>query len=302
MRILLFGKHGQLGWELQRSLAPLGELIALGREGSGDLGGDLTDLAGLASSVRRVAPAVIVNAAAYTAVDQAEAEPELAWQVNAAAPAVLADEARKLNAWLIHYSTDYVFDGRGHVPWREDDATAPLSVYGQSKRAGELAVADCPQHLILRTAWVFAAHGRNFMRTILRLARERDRLEVVSDQFGAPTGAQLIADVTAHLLRTLVCRPERAATLAGIYHLVASGETNWHEYACRVIDRARRAGQPIRVATDGVIPIAGSAYPLPAPRPANSRLATDKLRDAFALCLPDWRIGVDRLLHEMFEC
>lgn len=301
MRILLFGKDGQVGWELQRSLAPLGELIALGREGSGDLGGDFTDLAGLAASVSRLAPEVIVNAAAFTAVDQAEAEPGLARMINAAAPAVLAEEARKLGAWLIHYSTDYVFDGRGCTPWREDDRTAPLNIYGRTKRAGELAVMDCPRHLILRTAWVFSARGSNFIRTLLRLAQERERLEVVADQFGAPTGAPLIADITAHLLRTLACQGDAALRLAGLYHLAASGETNWHDYACRVIDTARCAGQPIRVVADGVVPVASSAYQLPAPRPANSRLATVKLQETFALRLPDWRIGVDRLLREKFE-
>ena len=224
MKILLFGKNGQVGWELQRSLAPLGELVALDAD-SRELCGDFTDLDGLVRTVRAVAPDVIVNAAAHTAVDKAESEPELVRTLNALAPAVLAQEAQRCNAWLVHYSTDYVFDGSGDRPWRETDATAPLSVYGATKLEGEQLIrqAAC-RHLIFRTSWVYGARGGNFAKTMLRLAQERDRLTVIDDQIGAPTGADLLADVTAHALRTARQQPE----LSGLYHLVAAGETSWH--------------------------------------------------------------------------
>ena len=295
MKILLFGKNGQVGWELQRSLAPLGELVALGSDGADGLCGDLSDLGGLAETVRKVGPDVIVNAAAYTAVDRAESEPEQARVINALAPGVLAEEAAKLGAWLVHYSTDYVFDGSGERPWRENDATGPLSVYGRTKLAGELAVARCTKHLIFRTSWVYAARGSNFAKTMLRLAQERDALKVIDDQIGAPTGAELLADVTAHALRTAAGRPE----VAGIYHLVAGGETSWHGYARFVIEHARQAGLPIKVAREAIEPIPTSAYPTPARRPNNSRLDTGKLRTTFALSLPDWRVGVVRMLTEI---
>lgn len=294
MKILLFGKGGQVGWELQRSLAPLGEVIALDSASTG-LCGNFTDLAGLAATVRAMAPDVIVNAAAYTAVDKAEAEPELARTINALAPGVLADEAQKLGAWLVHYSTDYVFDGSGTTPWRETDATGPLGVYGQTKREGELAVARWSRHLIFRTSWVYAARGGNFARTMLRLAQERETLSVVDDQIGAPTGAELLADITAHAL----CRVQSHPDLAGLYHAAAGGETSWHGYARHVIEYARRHGAPIRVASDAVLPIAASAYPLPAPRPLNSRLDTTRLQAAFGVVLPDWRCGVERMLDEI---
>lgn len=297
MKILLFGKRGQVGWELQRSLAPLGQLVALDRDRDGGLCGDFSDLAGLAACVREVAPELIVNAAAHTAVNRAESEPELARTINALAPDVLADEANRLGAWLVHYSTDYVFDGSGATPWREDDATGPLSVYGRTKLAGEQAVARCRRHLIFRTSWVYAARGNNFARTMLRLAGERDQLKVIADQIGAPTSAELLADVTAHAVRCA----RRQPALAGLYHLVAGGETSWHGYARHVIDFARNAGQAIRVAPAAVEAIASSAYPLPAPRPHNSRLDTGKLRSAFDLHLPDWRVGVDRMLGEVLE-
>ena len=297
MKILLLGKGGQVGWELQRSLAPLGEVIALDFDSAGGLCGDFSNSEGLAATVRRVAPDVIVNAAAYTAVDRAESEPELARQINALAPGVLADEAQKLGAWLVHYSTDYVFDGSGSAPRRESDPTGPLSVYGRTKLEGELAVARCERHLIFRTSWVYAARGANFAKTMLRLAQEREQLKVIDDQLGAPTGAELLADVTALALRTVQCRPE----LAGIYHLVAGGETSWYGYAQLVIEQARRAGLPIRVAPGAIEAIPTSAYPTPAQRPHNSRLDTSKLQVAFGLHLPDWRPGVERVLTEMLE-
>ncbi|MBK8386088.1 MAG: dTDP-4-dehydrorhamnose reductase [Candidatus Accumulibacter sp.] len=295
MNILLFGKGGQVGWELQRSLAPLGRIVALDWQPEGRLCGDFTDLAGLAACVRAVAPDVVVNAAAHTAVDQAESEPERARTINALAPAVLAAEAVRLNAWLVHYSTDYVFDGSGDTAWREGDATGPLGVYGRTKLAGEQAVAGHDRHLIFRTSWVFAARGNNFARTMLRLANEREQIKVVADQIGAPTGAELLADVTAHAIRRVCQQPD----LAGLYHLVAAGETSWHGYARHVIERARQAGQAIRVAPEAIVAVPSSAYPAPAPRPLNSRLDTRKLQTAFDLRLPDWQDGVDRMLEEI---
>lgn len=297
MKILLFGKHGQIGWELQRSLAPLGQVIALDREGDGGLCGDLTNRAGLAGTIRRLKPDVIVNAAAYTAVDKAELEPELAQRLNGFAPGILADEAQELGAWLVHYSSDYVFDGRGEKPWQESDVTGPLSIYGKSKLQGELAVARCSKHLIFRSSWVYAARGQNFAKTMLQLAFERDHLRVINDQIGAPTGAELVADVTAHALRAVQESPQ----LGGLYHLAAEGNTSWHGYAQYVIEQARRAEQPVRVAREAIVAIPSSDYPTPAQRPFNSRLDTRKLQTAFGLSLPDWQMGVDRVLAEMFE-
>jgi dTDP-4-dehydrorhamnose reductase len=297
MKILLFGKGGQVGWELQRSLAPLGELVAVDFDSTG-LCGNFADPEGIARTVRSVAPDVIVNAAAHTAVDKAESEPAFARTLNATSPGVLADEAQKLGAWLVHYSTDYVFDGSGNAPRREDAPTAPLSVYGTTKREGEQAVARCARHLIFRTSWVFAARGANFARTMLRLARERDSLAVIADQVGAPTGAELLADVTAHALRTVYGRAD-GESLAGIYHLVAAGETSWHGFACHVLERARAKGIELKVAPEAVKAIATAEYPTPARRPLNSRLDTTRLRTTFGLHLPDWRIAVDRMLDEI---
>lgn len=296
MKILLLGKGGQLGWELQRSLAPLGELIALDFDSRGELCGDFTDLAGLAATVRRVAPQIIVNAAAHTAVDKAESEPVLARTLNALAPGVLADEAARLGAWLVHYSTDYVFDGSGCRPWLESDTPAPLNVYGHTKCEGEVAVAArCPQHLIFRTSWVYAARGANFAKTMLRLAQEREQLKVIDDQIGAPTGAELLADVTAHALRVVAHQPQ----LAGLYHLVAAGETSWYGFARHVLTQAQQAGIALRVAPEALEAIPTSAYPTPARRPHNSRLDTRKLREAFNLHLPPWEAGVERMLTEI---
>lgn len=297
MKILLFGKNGQVGWELQRSLAPLGELIALD-SASREMCGDLADPAELARTVHKVAPDVIVNAAAYTAVDKAESEAELARTVNALAPGALAEEAMRANSLLIHYSTDYVFDGSGDQPWLESDATAPLNVYGATKLEGEQLIqqSGC-RHLILRTSWVYGARGGNFIRTMLRLARERDSLNIIDDQIGTPTGADLLADVTAHAIRTALQRPE----VAGLYHLVAGGETSWHGYARFVIDFAARSGIDIKVAQDAIKPVPSSAFPTPAKRPHNSRMDTAKLRQTFDLYLPAWEIGVERMLSEALE-
>ncbi len=297
MKILLFGKNGQVGWELQRSLAPLGELVALASD-SQALCGDLTDLAGIAQTVRAVAPDVIVNAAAHTAVDRAESEPELARALNALAPGVLAQEAQRSGAWLIHYSTDYVFDGSGDTPWLETDPTGPLNVYGQTKLEGEAAIrASGCQHLIFRTSWVYAARGGNFAKTMLRLARERDHLAVINDQIGAPTGADLLADVTAHAIRSAMQRPE----LGGLYHLAAGGQTSWYDYARFVIEFARQADAGIKVASDAIQAVPSSAFPTAAQRPLNSRLDTRKLQTTFNLQLPHWQDGITRMLTETLE-
>jgi dTDP-4-dehydrorhamnose reductase len=291
MKIVLFGANGQVGWELRRALQPLGEVVALGHAEA-----DFEQPQSLASLIDTQRPQAIVNAAAYTAVDKAESEPERAQRINADAPAVLAEAARRHGAWLVHYSTDYVFDGSGTAPRDEDAPTGPLGVYGRSKLAGEhhIRASGC-KHLVFRTSWVYAARGGNFAKTMLKLAAERDRLTVVDDQHGAPTGADLIADVSAHALRSAL-QDER---LAGTYHLVAAGETSWHGYACHVIERGRAQGRPVKVAADAVLPVPSSAFPTPARRPLNSRLSTGRLQRAFGLHLPPWQQGVDRLLDEL---
>jgi dTDP-4-dehydrorhamnose reductase len=295
MRILLLGKNGQVGWELQRSLAPLGELIALDRH-STDYCGDLSQPDAIAQTVKTLKPTVIVNAAAYTAVDKAETETELAYTINAKAPEALAQAAKQTGAWLVHYSTDYVFNGSGNQAWQETDAVAPLSVYGQSKLAGEQAIQAAEGlHLIFRTSWVYAARGNNFAKTMLRLAKERDQLSVINDQIGAPTGAELLADVTAHAIRSGLQKPE----LSGLYHLAAAGETSWYNYARYVLDYARQRGIELKTAENAISPIPTSAYPTPAQRPLNSRLNIEKLQNQFDLKLPDWQLGVERMLAEV---
>ena len=298
MKILLFGRGGQVGWELQRSLAVLGEVVALDFDAAANpqgLCGDFSNLSGLADTVRQVAPDVIVNAAAHTAVDKAESEPDFAQLLNAQAPGGLASEARRLGAWLVHYSTDYVFDGSGNRPWLEGDATAPLSVYGRTKLAGEQAVATCPRHLILRTSWVYAAKGGNFAKTMLRLATERESLTVINDQVGAPTSAELLADVTAHALRSVLANPE----LAGLYHCVAAGETSWHGYASYVLEQATELGWVLKAGPAQVLEVATAQYPTPAVRPLNSRLDCSKLCAAFGLQMPHWQAHVRRMLQEI---
>lgn len=295
MKILLFGKNGQVGWELQRSLAPLGELVALDAD-SRDLCGDFTRPEDIAETVRAVAPDVVVNAAAHTAVDRAESEAQRARLINAQAPAALARACRRLDAWLIHYSTDYVFDGSGSAPWTEADPTGPLNVYGATKLEGEAAIlASGCRHLIFRTSWVYAARGGNFARTMLYLAQSRTDLSVVDDQVGAPTGADLLADVTAHAIRRALGQPD----VAGVYHLAAAGETSWYGYARFVLDRARQAGIALKVAPEDIQPVPASAFPTPAARPANSRLDTARLRTAFGLHPPTWQTGVARMLDEI---
>lgn len=302
MNILLLGSGGQVGWELQRALAPLGAVQAFdahtpGPDVAPHLRADFTQPEQVAELIRVVQPDVIVNAAAHTAVDKAESEPELARQINALTPALIAAEAAQRGALLVHYSTDYVFDGSGKHPRDEASPAEPLSVYGRTKLEGEQAIqASGCRHLIFRTSWVYGARGGNFARTMLRLAAERDELNVIDDQIGAPTGADLLADVTAHAIRYIAAGNEDAL---GLYHLVASGQTSWHAYASFVIEWARAAGEPIRVASDAVRAIGTIDYPTPARRPLNSRLCTDKLQQVFGLTLPPWQQGVSRMLTEI---
>jgi dTDP-4-dehydrorhamnose reductase len=296
MKILLLGKNGQVGWELQRALSPLGELVALDRQTVDGLCGDLSNLDALREAIRQVKPDIIVNAAAYTAVDKAESDVELADRVNGDASQVMAEEAAALGAWLVHYSTDYVFSGQGTTPWQESDAVDPVNHYGVSKLAGEqkIAATGC-KHLIFRTSWVYGARGNNFAKTMLRLAKDRESLSVIADQIGAPTGADLIADITALAIQKVIENP----SLGGLYHLAAGGEVSWHGYASHVIDLARRLGEELAV--KDVNPIETTAYPTPARRPLNSRLNTQKLRDNFSLHLPDWQSGVTRMLMEVLN-
>lgn len=360
MRILLLGGDGQIGWELRRSLAPLGEVIALGRSlaplGEAIALGQRADSHGaigssaetpnaersaeessaekpgldeadvpivdfekpnlLRQAVRRVRPDLIVNAAAYTDVDRAESEPDRAARVNAEAPAMLAAEAKRLDAWLVHYSTDYVFDGSGARPWSEDDTTAPINMYGQTKWEGEEAVrrAGC-RHVILRTQWIYSARRRNFLRTVLAAAAERAALEIVDDQTGAPTGADLVADVTAHVLRTIHADGASGTydaasgtyhapaggkmTASGTFHVAARGETTWCGFARFAIEHARRAGWPMALGENGIVPIPSAARPAGARRPCNGRLSIDRLERSFGLRMPDWRPGVLRVLAEL---
>lgn len=295
MKILLLGKGGQVGWELQRSLAVLGDVVALGHD-SQDLCGDFANPEGIAQTVRTVRPDVIVNAAAHTAVDKAESEPERARLLNATTPGVLAQEAKALDALLVHYSTDYVFDGSGEAPRDELTATAPLSVYGQTKLEGEqLIQASGCRHLIFRTSWVYAARGGNFAKTMLRLAQEREQLSVINDQWGAPTGADLLADVTAHAIRHVAQQPAHL----GLYHCVASGQTSWHAYAQFVIATARQLQPALALKVQAIEPVLTSAFPTAARRPHNSRLDTSKLQASFHVQLPNWQQGVVRMLQEI---
>lgn len=303
MTILLLGCGGQVGWELQRALAPLGPVEALDFSGPGPqvaptLRADFADPAQVAEIVRRVRPSVVVNAAAHTAVDKAESEPDLARLINATTPGAVAQVAADIGALLVHYSTDYVFDGSGTQARDESAVTAPLNVYGQTKLEGEQRVRDSGcRHLIFRTSWVYAARGGNFARTMLKLAAERDALKVIADQHGAPTGADLLADVTAHAIRSV--SQAGGDERLGLYHLVASGETTWHAYASHVIEWARAKGLPVKVAADAIEAVPTSAYPTPAQRPHNSRLDTRRVQAAFGLTLPHWQVGVDRMLTEI---
>ena len=293
MKILVIGKNGQVGHALQRSLAPLGELIAVDRQRC-----DLADLATIDATLDAEQPNIIVNAAAYTAVDKAESEPELAHQINAAAPTHLAKAAHAAGALLIHYSTDYVFDGNQSEPYVETDAVAPQSSYGRSKLAGEQGIArHHAKHLILRTSWVHSEHGGNFIKTILRLAQQKDTLNIVADQIGTPTGATLIADVTAQL----IARHQQGIGPYGCYHLTASGHTTWYDYARLLVQYARQAGIPLHTSPEAIHPIATADYPTPARRPANSRLDTTKLCRTFDIALPTWETGVQETIARLAQ-
>lgn len=293
MKMLLLGKSGQLGWELQRSLAPLGDLIALDRN-SVDHCGDLTNLNGLSETIIKINPDVIVNAAAYTAVDKAESDSVTANLINADAPEVMANVAEKINALVVHYSTDYVFNGVEGLPWQEWDDVDPINTYGKSKMLGERAIINSGcRHIIFRTSWVYAARGNNFIKTMLRLAKEKDQLKIINDQYGAPTGAELIADITAHVL----CRSNKLPD--GIYHLAASGETSWYEYAQFIFELARKQGEHLKLEPHAVIPVFTEQFITPAKRPLNSRLNCEKLKEQSSLFLPDWRLGVERTLMEI---
>lgn len=293
--IVIFGSSGQVGWELRRSLAPLGSIIALDRR-STQYCGDLADLEGLRTTVLTLRPTLIVNAAAYTAVDKAESEVEVATLINASAVSVMAEAAREVGTVLIHYSTDYVFPGDGETPWQEDDRTGPLSAYGHTKLEGELAIlASGVDASILRTSWVYAARGHNFIRTMLRLGKDREILSVVADQVGAPTGAELIADVTAHVARKILA----SGDAKGIFHLAPVGAVSWYDYACHIFERARTLQGEDVFKIQQLNPIPTSNYPTPAKRPLNSRLDVSKLQRTFDIVLPPWQDGVDRVLQEL---
>ena len=294
MRILLTGKQGQVGFELQRALAPLGEVCAVDQPEC-----DLANVSAIRALVRAYNPDLIVNSAAYTAVDKAESEPELAHAINAVAPGVLGEEAAKRDAWVVHYSTDYVFDGTKLGAYTEEDLTNPQSVYGRTKRDGEIALqASGVRHLIFRTSWVVGVQGSNFAKNILRLGAERESLNVVADQHGAPTSAALLADVTAQLVRQRQREGDKNFPF-GLYHLVASGETNWCDYARFAVSGALALGKSLKLSPDSIRAIASSEYPLPAKRPANSRLDTKKLRSRFEIELPDWQSGIRHILQQI---
>ena len=294
MKILLTGKDGQVGFELQRALAPLGEVLAVDQPEC-----DMADAQAIRRLVRSFNPDIIVNPAAYTAVDKAEAEPELAHAVNAVAPGVFGEEAAKVGAWVVQYSTDYVFDGMKTGAYTEDDATNPQSVYGRTKRDGEIALKQSgARYLIFRTSWVVGAHGKDFAKTILRLAEERDRLTVVADQYGAPTSAALLADVTAQVVRQKQREGEDGSPF-GLYHLVADGETNWCDYARFIVSESIALGKPVKLSPDAIRPIPASEYPAAAKRPANSRLDTGKFHKTFGLVLPHWQSGVRHVLQQI---
>lgn len=296
MKLLLIGKDGQVGFELQRSLAGLGEVVATGRAAC-----DLANQAQLRSVIRAARPDVIVNAGAYTAVDQAESEPGLAFAINAQAPGVIGEEAERLKSLVIHFSTDYVFNGKKHGAYDEEDQPDPLSVYGRSKLEGELALERATaRHLILRTSWVVGAHGANFTKTMLRLAAERHELRVVADQFGAPTSAALLADVAAQLAKQYSLAQPRDFAY-GLYHVAAAGTTNWCDYARFVIGKAAAAGVPLKASPRDVFPILAEDYPAAAKRPANSRLDTRKLQRVFGLDLPDWESGLCQILEQVLQ-
>ncbi|MBS9543019.1 dTDP-4-dehydrorhamnose reductase [Morganella morganii subsp. morganii] len=295
MKILLFGKNGQVGWELQRSLAPLGEIIALDSQ-SNDFHANFLEPEKLSETIEKIQPDIIVNAAAYTAVDNAEKDQENAYTINSDSVCILAKIAKKHNIWLVHYSTDYIFNGNGNNYWKENDKPAPLNIYGLSKLQGEYAIVEnCHKYIIFRTSWVYAAKGNNFAKTMLNLGKIRSELSVIDDQYGVPTSAELLADCTCHAIRQALLNPN----IAGIYHLVPKGETNWYEYAKLIFNEAKKLNYPLTI--EHLHPIPATQYPLPAKRPYNSRLDTQKFEDTFKLNLPNWKDGVIRLIHELIQ-
>ena len=296
-RILLLGRTGQVGWELNRSLLTLGDVTALSRSEA-----DFSQLEGLRKVVRESRADIIVNAVAYTAVDKAESEESLAHQINADAPSALAEEAKRSNALLVHYSTDYVFDGTKLAPYVEEDKPNPINVYGRTKLAGEqnIQATGC-RHLILRTSWVYSSRGQNFVKTILRLAQQREELRIVADQIGAPTSARFIADVTSSILARIQQLPSSSAHEEGdLYHLTPSNYTSWHGFAQTILDAAKSSLlNATKLPT--LIPISSEQYPLPAPRPRNSRLKCDKLSTRFGVHFPSWETDVRFCLDELAE-
>jgi dTDP-4-dehydrorhamnose reductase len=296
-RILITGKNGQVGYELQRSLALLGEVIALDRKGC-----DLSSEESIRSAIRKYQPSIIVNPAAYTAVDKAETERDQAFAINGIAPGIIGEEARKIGALVIHYSTDYVFNGSKDGRYTEDDATDPLSAYGASKLAGEESLRSAgAAHLIFRTSWVYGVYGKNFLKTMLRLMKEREELKIVSDQFGAPTSASLIADVTAFVLKIMGSSPGSHSDKLGLYHLTAAGETSWHGYASYICQVAAGLGIPLSAVPGKIHPIPASEYPVPAMRPVNSRLDCNRLESSFGIRIPHWERGVEHALQILEE-
>ncbi|WP_338804096.1 dTDP-4-dehydrorhamnose reductase [Xenorhabdus griffiniae] len=293
MRILLFGKNGQVGWELQRALAPLGEVFALSST-SKEYHADFLKPEKLSDTILQINPNIIVNATAYTAVDKAESDKDSAQKINSDSVAILAKTAQDIGAWFIHYSTDYVFNGSGEIAWQENDTPDPLNIYGETKLAGENAIINsCNNYLIFRTSWVYASKGSNFAKTMLNLGKKHSQLSIINDQFGAPTSAELIADCTAHAIRFVLENPN----VAGLYHLTASGTTTWYAYAKLVFDEARKHHVDLKI--KNIIPITTAEYPLPAKRPNNSRLNTNKFEKTFGLKLPDWKMGIIRMINEI---
>ena len=294
MKILLTGATGQVGWELARTLLPIGEIVTVNRAQA-----DLADLEALRAIIQQNKPDIIVNPAAYTAVDKAETEKDLAFLINAEAPGLLAEEAKTIGALLIHYSTDYVFDGTKSGSYTEEDATCPINVYGQSKLAGEQAIQSVAgDYLILRTSWVYASRGNNFLKTILRLAAEREELKIVADQIGTPTWARLIAETTAHMVRQSIQERRTGSFNSNIYHLVSSGDTSWHGFAQKIVDIVREQGK-VLLKNQAINPIPTTDYPLPAKRPANSRLSTHRLEQQFGLTMPSWDNALRLCLQEL---
>lgn len=302
MKILLLGKNGQVGWELQRALQPLGEVIALDRSINNDgLCGDIANFTAMEHVLKQIQPDIVVNATAYTAVDKAESEQDQADLINHLAVANLAEQCKQQNALLIHYSTDYVFNGMGTSAWTEDDVKAPINHYGRTKHDGEIALENSQVHFInFRTCWVYGTHGHNFIKTMLKLAQTKEELGIIQDQVGVPTGAALIADVTAQVLRYYTLQPsEQQLQLHGHYHLTPTGETTWYDYAQYIFEQSRQNG--LNLAIQKVNPIATSAFPTPACRPLNSRLNTQKLQKTFKLCLPEWQQGVAQVMNEILK-